>query len=59
MTKEELEQLSEKDRFLIVGIEDGWLEPSNKDLDRYYELTGADIHPIRTMIRKIFNLLVS
>ena len=57
MTEEELELLSEEDRYLVVGIEDGWIDPTNKDLERYYELTGVDIHPIRTLITKIINRL--
>ena len=57
MTKEELDLLSEEDRYLVVGIEDGWIDPTNKDLERYYELTGVDMHPIRTWITKIINKL--
>ena len=57
MTEEELELLSEEDRYLVVGIEDGWIDPTNKDLERYYELTGVDTHPIRTLITKIINRL--
>lgn len=57
MTNEELNSLSEEDRYLITGIEDGWIDPTNKDLERYYELIGVDIHPIRTLITKIINRL--
>ena len=57
MTKEELELLSEEDQYLVIGIEDGWIDPTNEDLERYYELTDVDIHPIRTLITKIINRL--
>ena len=57
MTKEELELLSEEDKYLVIGIEDGWIDPTNEDLERYYELTDVDIHPIRTLITKIINRL--
>lgn len=55
MTNKELGLLSEKDRYLVIGIEDGWIDPTNKDLKRYYELTGVDMHPIRTLVTKIIN----
>lgn len=57
MTKEELDSLSEEDRYLVIGIEDGWIDPTNKDLERYYELIGIDTHPIRTLAMKIINRL--
>lgn len=57
MTNEELNSLSEEDRYLVVGIEDGWIYPTNEDLERYYKLTGVDMHPIRTLITKIINRL--
>lgn len=57
MTKQELDLLSEEDRYLVIGIEDGWIDPTNEDLERYYKLTGVDIHPIRTLITKIINRL--
>ena len=58
MTREQqLDLLSEEDRYLVVGIEDGWIDPTNEDLERYYELTGVDMHPIRTLITKIINRL--
>ena len=57
MTDEELDLLSEEDRYLVVGIEVGWIDPTNKDLERYYELTGVDVHPIRTLLTKIINRL--
>ncbi len=53
MTKEKLNSLSEEDRYLVVGIEDGWIDPTNKDLERYYELTGVDTHPIRTWLKNL------
>lgn len=55
MTNKELGLLSEEDRYLVLGIEDGWIDPTNKDLERYYELTGVDMHPIRTLVTKIIN----
>lgn len=57
MTNEELDLLSEEDRYLVVGIEDGWIDPTDEDLERYYELTGVDVHPIRTLVTKIINRL--
>lgn len=58
MTREQqLDLLSEEDRYLVIGIEDGWIDPTNEDLERYYELTGVDMHPIRTLITKIINRL--
>ena len=53
MTNEELDLLLEEDRYLVVGIEDGWIDPSNEDLARYYELTGVDTHPIRTWLKNL------
>ena len=53
MTNEELDLLPEEDRYLVVGIEDGWIDPSNEDLARYYELTGVDTHPIRTWLKNL------
>ena len=58
MTKEELDLLSEEDKYLVIGIEDGWIDPTNKDLEKYYKLAGVDIHPIRTLIKKIFDRLI-
>lgn len=55
MTNKELDLLSEEDRYLVIGIEDGWIDSTNKDLERYYELTGVDMHPIRTLVAKIIN----
>lgn len=49
--------MTEYDKRLIVGIEDGWINPSNKDLKRYYELTNVDIHPIRTWFKGLINRL--
>lgn len=57
MTNEKLNSLSEEDRYLVIGIEDGWIDPTNKDLERYYELTCVDMPPIRTLITKIINRL--
>lgn len=58
MTREQqLDLLSEDDRYLVVGIEDGWIDPTNKDLERYYELTGVDIHPIRTWFKNLISRL--
>ena len=57
MTKQELDLLSEEDRYLVIGIEDGWIDPTNEDLERYYKLTGVDMHPIKTLITKIINRL--
>ena len=57
MTNEELELLSEEDRYLVVGIEDGWIDPTNEDLERYYKLTGVDIHPIRTWFKNLISKL--
>lgn len=57
MTNKELNSLSEEDRYLVMGIEDGWIDPTNKDLERYYELTGVDIHPIKTLVTKIIDRL--
>ena len=57
MTNEELNSLSEEDRYLVVGIEDGWIDPTNKDLERYYELIGVDTHPIRTWIKNLISRL--
>lgn len=57
MANDESYLLSEEDRYLITGIEDGWIDPTNEDLERYYELIGVDIHPIRTLITKIINKL--
>ena len=57
MINEELNTLSEEDRYLVTGIEDGWIDPTNEDLERYYKLTGVDIHPIRTLVTKIINKL--
>lgn len=53
MTNKELDLLSEEDRYLVVGIEDGWIDPTNEDLERYYELTGVDTHPIRTWFKNL------
>lgn len=57
MTNEELNQLSPEDKHLVIGIEDGWIDPTNEDLEKYYKLTGVDMHPIRTLITKIINRL--
>lgn len=57
MTREELELLSEEDRYLVIGIEDGWIDPTNKDLERYYKLIGVDTHPVRTLIEKVMHRL--
>ena len=57
MTNEELNSLSEEDRYLVVGIEDGRIDPTNKDLERYYELTGVDTHPIRTWLKNLISRL--
>ena len=57
MANDESYLRSEADRYLITGIEDGWIDPTNEDLERYYELTGADMHPIRTLMTKIINKL--
>ena len=57
MTNEELNSLSEEDRYLVVGIEDGWIDLSNEDLARYYELTGVDTHPIRTWLKNLISRL--
>ncbi len=57
MANDESQLLSEDDRYLITGIEDGWIDPTNEDLERYYKLTGVDIHPIRTLVTKIINKL--
>lgn len=57
MTNKELDLLSEEDRYLVVGIEDGWIDPTTKDLERYYKLTGVDMHPIRTLITKLVSRL--
>lgn len=57
MTNDESYLLSEEDKYLVTGIEDGWIDPTNEDLERYYKLTGVDIHPIRTLITKIINKL--
>lgn len=54
MTREQqLDLLSEEDRYLVIGIEDGWIDPTNEDLERYYELTGVDMHPIRTWFKNL------
>ena len=48
--------MSEVDkRYLITGIEDGWIDPSNDDLHIYYKLKGIDEHPILTWLRNLFN----
>jgi hypothetical protein len=58
MTREQqLDLLSEEDRYLVVGIEDGWIDPTNKDLERYYELTGVNTHPIRTWLKNLISRL--
>lgn len=57
MASDESHLLSEEDRYLITGIEDGWIDPTNEDLERYYKLIGVDIHPIRTLVTKIINKL--
>ena len=49
--------MSDDDRHLVVGIEDGWIDPSNKDLEKYYKLTGVDIHPIRTWLENLISRL--
>ena len=54
--KTRLESMSEVDkRYLITGIEDGWIDPSNDDLHIYYKLKGIDEHPILTWLRNLFN----
>jgi hypothetical protein len=47
--------MNEDDRRLITAIEDGWINPSNDDLKRYYKLTNIDIHPIRTWFKNLIN----
>lgn len=37
-TKEELLVLTEEERYKVIGLEDGWIEPSNDLLDFYYNL---------------------
>lgn len=37
-TKEELSVLTEEERYKVIGLEDGWIEPSNNLLDFYYNL---------------------
>jgi hypothetical protein len=49
--------MTENDKRLIVGIEDGWICPSSENLKRYYKLTNIDIHPIRTWFKSLINRL--
>lgn len=37
-TKEELSVLTEEERYKVIGLEDGWIEPSNDLLEFYYNL---------------------
>ena len=36
--KEELSVLTEEERYKVIGLEDGWIEPSNDLLEFYYNL---------------------
>ena len=40
-------------RYLITGIEDGWVIPNTDDWHIYCKLKGIDEHPILTWIKKI------
>ena len=55
--EERLEKMSDYDRkYLIIGIEDGWIDPSDDDLHIYYKLMGIDEHPILTWFKKLFGI---
>lgn len=55
MTNEELDMLSEEDRYLVTGIEDGWIDPTDEDLERYYQLTG--LRTLKTLLIEKINRL--
>lgn len=53
--KERLSQMSDNDKkYLITGIEDGWIDPSDDDLHIYNKLKGIDDHPILNWIINLF-----
>ncbi len=51
-----ISKMSDYDKnYLITGIEDGWIDPSNDDWIIYCRLIGIEEHPIL----KYFNDLLS
>lgn len=52
-----LNNMSDDDKkYLITGIEDGWISPTNDDLHIYIynKLKDIDEHPILTFIKRLF-----
>ena len=43
-------------KYLITGIEDGWIYPDKDDWYIYCKLTGIDEYPILTWLKKIIKV---
>jgi len=43
-------------KYLITGIEDGWIYPDKDDWYIYCKLTGIDEYPILTWLKKIIEV---
>jgi len=55
--EERLNKMNDYDkRYLITGIEDGWLTPNTDDWHIYCKLKGIDEYPILTWIKKMIGV---
>jgi len=49
--------MNDEERYLVTGVEDGWIEVDAETWHRYCVIKGIDEHPLKTKIKKFFNWL--